>query len=146
MAKLALEIALRFIKFRPRSRFEVERKLNFKKIPPEEIHKTISKLEKAGILNDLEFAKMWVRDRNLLKPRGRKLLFLELRKLGVDEGICEKAIDEEDIPDLKKARIIVKNKMNLINNSSSNEVRKRIIGILLRKGFTWETINKVIHK
>ena len=79
----ALPIALHFLKFRPRTVFEVTKKLKSKKIPEVEIKKTISVLKKNSLLDDKKFAKMYARDRNLLKPSGSYLLKIELKRLGV---------------------------------------------------------------
>src|SRR3972149_931095 len=92
MKKDALNIALRFLKFRPRSEFEVTQKLKQKGIIDSEINKVISVLKENKLLDDKEFAKMWVRDRNLLKPSGSYLLKMELRKLGIADGVIEEVL------------------------------------------------------
>ena len=84
-----LNIALHYLKFRPRSVFEIEKKLKEKKISEEEIQKTVGVLKKNQLLDDEKFAKMWVRDRNLLKPEGSYLLKMELKKLGIAENTIE---------------------------------------------------------
>jgi len=142
--KTALEIALHFLKFRPRSSFEIERKLKQKKFSPEEIKKTLETLQKQGFLNDLEFAKLWIRNRNLLRPSGRKLLFLELRRLGVDSEICEKSLNEEDLPDMEKAKMILERKEKNLGKLSPDEFKEKMIGILLRRGFSWDIIKEVL--
>src|SRR3990172_12704691 len=96
MKKDEISIALHYLKFRPRSVFEVEQKLKSKKISDSEIKKTIAVLKKNKLLDDENFAKMWVRDRNLLKPSGSYLLKLELKKLGLSEENIEKALSGQD--------------------------------------------------
>ena len=90
MPQDALSIALHFLKFRPRSVFEIEQKLKSKKIPDSEIKKVIAVLKKNKLLDDKEFAKMWVRDRNTLRPSGSFLLKLELKKKGIADGVFGK--------------------------------------------------------
>ena len=144
--KSALEIASHFLKFRPRSCFEIERKLKQRKFATDKIKKTIKVLKKNRLLDDLEFAKMWIRNRNQLRPSGRKLLFLELRKLGIDQEICESALAQEDLPETKKARIVFERKKKVLVKLSSGDFRKKMIGFLSRRGFTWETISEVLKK
>src|SRR3990167_10107170 len=102
MAKDALQVALHFLKFRPRSVFEIERKLKQKGIINSEINKVVAVLKKNKLLDDAEFAKMWVRDRNLLKPTGAYLLKLELKRLGLSEENIETALKDQDEEELAK--------------------------------------------
>src|SRR3990172_3744013 len=102
MKKDAISIALHYLKFRPRSVFEVEQKLKSKKISDSEIKKTIAVLKKNKLLDDENFAKMWVRDRNLLKPSGSYLLKMELRKLGIADEIIEETLEEQDEEELAR--------------------------------------------
>jgi len=142
--KTALDTALHFLKFRPRSIFEVEKKLREKKYPQSEINKVINFLKAKGFLNDLEFARSWIRNRNLLKPEGKKLLFLELRKLGIEKEIAEQALQEEDMPDIEKARIIFEKKRRAFQNLTKEEFKEKMIGYLFRRGFSWETIREIM--
>src|SRR3989304_8842660 len=96
----SINIALRFLKFRPRTVFEIEKKLKTKRFKDKEIKKVISVLKKNKLLDDENFAKMWVRDRNLLKPSGSYLLKMELRKLGIADEIIEETLEKQDEEEL----------------------------------------------
>jgi regulatory protein len=146
MKKSAIDTALYFLKFRPRSEFEVTRKLKRKKFSSEDIEKTVSALEKQGFLNDSEFAKIWVRNRNLLRPTGKKLLFLELRKLGVESEIIEKALAEEDMEEIDKAEIVFNKKKKYLESLPKDKFRKKMIGILSRRGFNWDVIKEILNR
>lgn len=137
MKKDSFKIALFYLKFRPRSVFEVEKKLQSKGIAPGEIKKTISVLKKNKLLNDAEFAKMWVRDRNLLKPTGSYLLRLELKKLGISEDIIEAALTEQD--EAKLARQALESK----SRYRQADFEKKA-SFLQRRGFSIEIIYKVL--
>jgi len=52
----ALKIALHFLKFRPRTVFEIRQKLRSKKCEGREIEKVISVLKKNQLLDDKNFA------------------------------------------------------------------------------------------
>ena len=108
MAQDALAIALYFLKFRPRSEFEVEQKLKTKRVPDKETKRVIAVLKKNKLLDDAEFAKMWVRDRNLLKPSGSYLLKIELRKFKVPDGDIEAALSDQDEKKLARKALEMK--------------------------------------
>ncbi len=142
--KTALDVALHFLKFRPRSRFEIERKLRQKKYTDLKIKKTIEILKQEKLLDDLEFARLWIRNRNLLSPRGEKLLFLELRKFGVEQEIVQKALKIEDLPETEKAQIVFDKKKKSLAKFSHKDSKQKMIQYLARRGFDWGTISQVL--
>ena len=139
MSKDALAVALHFLKFRPRSVFEVEKKLKQKRILDSEIQKTISVLKKNKLLDDQKFAKMWVESRNNLKPSGSYVLKMELRKLGVAAQDIEEAMKEQDEESLAKQALEMKYREREI------EYEKKV-GFLARRGFKTSVIYRVIKR
>lgn len=137
MKKNPLNIALHYLKFRPRSEFEVIQKLKQKKVINSEIEKVITVLKKNKLLDDEEFAKMWVRDRNLLKPSGSYLLKMELRKLGVADGIIEEVLMAQD--DEPLARKALESKSRLKNADFQKKA-----GFLQHRGFKTSVIYKIL--
>ena len=139
MAKDALQVALHFLKFRPRSVFEIERKLKQKGIINSEINKVVAVLKKNKLLDDAEFAKMWVRDRNLLKPTGAYLLKLELKRLGLSEENIETALKDQDEEELAKLALEYKYREREIDYEKK-------VSFLQRRGFSTSIIYKVTNK
>lgn len=137
MKKDALYIALHFLKFRPRSVFEIEQKLTNKKIPEKEIEKVIAVLKKNKLLDDALFAKMWVRDRNLLHPIGSFLLKLELKKFGINEEIISQVIKDQDEESLARDALESKGRLK-------NAEYEKKAGYLKRRGFSTSTIYKLL--
>ena len=137
--KSPIEISLDYLKFRPRTVFEITEKLKSKNISDKEIKETIAVLKRNGLLDDENFAKMWVRDRNLLKPTGSFLLKLELKKMGVAESLIEKAISGQDEEELAKQAIEMKGRYR------EAEFEKKA-QFLQRRGFSMNTIYKVLKK
>lgn len=139
MSKDALSTALHYLKFRPRSIFEVEQKLKQKGIIKSEIKKVIAVLKNNKLLDDEEFAKMWVRDRNLLKPTGTYLLKLELKKLGLSDNNIENALADQA-------------EENLARKALEGKYRERQIdyhkkaAFLMRRGFSQSVIYKILKK
>ena len=138
MVKDALVVALYFLKFRPRSVFEVEEKLKSKNVSEPEIKKTIEILKKNQLLDDEKFAKMWVRDRNLLKPTGSYLLKLELRKLGVADTDIEKALKDQNEEELARKALESKHRYR-------NADFQKQAAFLQRRGFAMSVIYKILR-
>lgn len=134
-----LKIALNFIKFRPRSVFEVAEKLKSKGVSEAEISKTVALLTKNKLLDDAEFAKMWVRDRNLFKPSGSFLLKMELRKLGLSDEDIEGAIDNQNEEELALQALQSKGRYR-------NAEFQKQAQFLQRRGFSPSVIFKILKK
>jgi len=137
MPKDPLQIALHFLKFRSRSVFEIEQKLKSKKISEQEIQKVIAVLKKNKLLDDENFAKMYVRDRNLLKPTGSYLLRLELKRLGISESDIENALKEQNEEEL--AKLALDNKARYRHADFQKQA-----AFLQRRGFSPSVIYKTL--
>lgn len=133
----ALSIALHFLKFRPRTVFEVEEKLKSKKISENEIKKVISVLKREKLLDDKKFATMWVENRNHLKPTGSYLLKLELKKLGVAENIIETTLSDQDEEELAQKAIESKSRYRQADFSKQ-------AAFLQRRGFSINVIMRIL--
>lgn len=139
VSKNPLKIALHYLKFRPRTVFEIEQKLQSKNIDEKEIAKVIAVLKKNQLLDDENFAKMWVRDRNLLKPTGSYLLKMELKKLGVAENIIEEALRDQNEEELARRAIESKSRYR-------NADFQKKAAFLQRRGFGTSVIYKVLKQ
>lgn len=87
-----VQIALRFIKFRARSEWEVENKLRQYGFSQEVITNTISKLKEKGFIDDEKFAYLYAYDSLVIRYKGPYRIRYELKQLRVDEYIIEDAI------------------------------------------------------
>ena len=135
--KNSLDTALYFLKFRSRSIFEIKQKLKSKNYSIEEIEKTIDVLVRNELLNDAKFVKMYVRDRNLLKPTGLYLLKMELKKLGIDENLIDDETAGQD--EEKLARRALESKSRYRNAELDKQVQ-----FLQRRGFSMNVIMKIL--
>jgi regulatory protein len=93
-AEASLEIAARFLATRPRSRWEVERRLRRARAVDPVVEGTLDHLVRLGLVDDLAFARWWVEQRDRHAPRGRRLVEAELRQHGVGREVIEQLRDE----------------------------------------------------
>ena len=99
----ATEAALRLLTVRPRSEREVRDRLRRKGYGAAAIDATIAKLEGWRYLDDAEFARAWVANREANQPRGRRLLEQELRQKGVEREVVRDTIDAADLDEAQTA-------------------------------------------
>lgn len=140
------ERVLKIFSYRPRSEKELHDWFVRKQIG-EEIQKMIlRKLKNFGYLNDEEFAKWWIEQRVTFKPAGKRLLTMELRQKGVSRELIAKLLDCYIDKDQERglAQKVVEKKLKAWQNLSKEELKKKLAGVLARRGFNWETIKEVV--
>lgn len=139
----AKAIAYRMLAVRWRSTGEIIRKLKTKGIAPLIIEQTIAQLSEYEYLNDNRFARLWVENRNRLKPMGKRRLQQELAEKGVSTQIIGQILSEIESGDEETlARSLVEKK--LIRNGELNQ--KKMEQFLLRRGFSPGVVRKVLEK
>jgi len=141
----AKDIALRFLSFRRRTEKEVREKLQKKDFDEKTIKRTIEKLKEYDLINDLEFATAWVKERLAYKPRGKKLLRQELWKKGIKKEIMDKVIQELCQDEDKSAIELLERVKKRYKNLEPQVTKRRMYGYLLRRGFSYETINQAMR-
>ncbi|HTY38637.1 MAG TPA: RecX family transcriptional regulator [Bacteroidota bacterium] len=144
----AHQLSVNFISYRPRSSKEVSDKLSRKGFGAEIIHDVMTRLRDLGLLNDLEFARMFVRDKLRGKPMGRALL---RRKL-LDKGISFQATDlvvreyVTDENELEAATELAARKYKTsrarFDKLAPAMRQKRLADYLLNRGFSAEVAYK----
>jgi regulatory protein len=90
----ALELAARYLATRPRSRWEVARRLRRAGAEAGVIEATLERLTELAFVDDLAFARWWLEQRDRHGPRGRRMLEAELRQHGVGRDVIALLRDE----------------------------------------------------
>lgn len=146
----ALDQALDYISYRPRSRAEVERRLRREDLGRAAIAGALDRCEELGYVDDVEFAASHARDRIRLKPRGKMLLEAELRKKGVSqadarEGI-ERAFREEEVTERELAERVAEKRWPRLEGDEPRRRRRRFRGYLERRGFPFHVIREITEE
>lgn len=140
---------LKLLSYRPRSEKELKDWFKKKNVGEETKKLVIRKLQKLGYLNDEEFAKWWIEQRQTFRPTGFRLLALELRQKGISREIVNKQFSNLAIKQLSEAELakkVVEKKMRSLKGYSSLEQRQKLASALARRGFSWEVIKEVVDE
>ena len=141
----AVDRALNFLSFRPRSREEVRRYLRRKETPPYIIEAALARLDRLDFVNDRAFAQFWVENREQFNPRGSRALKNELRMKGVEREIVDTLVDEQQDEQLalragrKKATSLLR-----LPNLDYLTFRNRLGAFLQRRGFGYEVVTHTV--
>jgi regulatory protein len=141
----AYQKALHFISFRPRSSAEVRRNLAKRGIPEQLVGEAIDRLTRAGLVNDVEFARAWVENRNTFHPRSKSALRMELRRKGLSDEVVQPVLDEgvnEETLAFETARKYARRLAGL----GKLEFRQKLSGYLARRGFSYTVLSPIISE
>lgn len=127
----------------------LEEKLKSKQYPSADIDATINFCIDHGFLNDTEYAINFIRSRDAIRPRGRRILQLELIKKGIDRSDIDKAFEDEEISNRNEKELaisIVKRKARQCATLSREVAYRRLFGTLARRGFDINIIKEVLNE
>lgn len=141
--KKALESAFNFLSYRSRSEKELKDKLETKKYSTDIIVETVEKLKSLKLLDDSVFAKRWVEERK--DGRGKVVLKTELYKLGIAKDIVFEAVGGLQGEEFEIAERLVEKKKSFSKLKDKKDIYTKIGGFLLRRGFSYETVKKIIE-
>jgi len=112
--KKYLDITLRFLSFRSRSEKEVRDSLIKKQASNDTIEQIVEWLKDHKFLDDKEFARRFTEQRIKLRPRGMRVIKMELRQKGISQEIIEEITaknEGEEDNELAMAKRIVEKKI-----------------------------------
>ncbi|WP_347552480.1 recombination regulator RecX [Pseudalkalibacillus hwajinpoensis] len=145
--KKGMNFALNYLSYRMRSEKEVNDYLLKKEMPEEAIPSIFEKLKRYGYLNDLEFAKAFVRTKINAGGKGPFVIGQELKQKGVNKNMADKALEEYSYEQqLEHARTAAEKKANKLKKASSTELRQKVNQELRAKGFDRDIIQEVMQE
>ncbi|MGB8214978.1 MAG: RecX family transcriptional regulator [Anaerolineales bacterium] len=137
--------ALHFLSYRPRTSAEVRQNLLKRGISESLMQETVNRLKSAGLVNDEDFARAWVENRNTFRPRGKTALRMELRRKGLSDEIVQSVLDtqgNEAALAFEAARKYARRLAGL----EWPEFRQKLGGFLARRGFSYSTLAPVVSE
>ena len=143
-AQRAYHAALRLLGYRPRSRAEIEQRLGQKGYAAAAIAAALERLHLKQYVDDEAFARHWLDQRNRFRPRGRRALDHELRQKGVDRDTIDRVLTEVD--EAPSAWRAIEAKLHRWQGLEQTAARKKMMGFLSRRGFTYETARLVCER
>ena len=155
--------AYALLRQRPRSEFEIRERLRLKGYDREIIDTVVEDLRRLGEIDDEKFAMLWMQSRMHSNPVGDVVLKHELKIKGVADPIIEatlsrKAKDYDEYEVAFNMAVEQFERFKKLDASASlgidpersrrvdkKKALKRVYDFLLRRGFKYDTIRKVIE-
>ncbi len=135
----AREIILNQLTAGPRSRKQLYDKLISKEIPEETAVAILDRYEELGLINDTEFALLWVGARHRSRGLGRMSIRQELRQKGIpDEDIVDALETLSTDDEYTRAEELVRKKAYSTAGLPHQKRVQRLASMLARKGYSSE--------
>lgn len=138
--------AFHLLSYRERTIKEMRDRLRKKDFSAEVIEKVIEYLLEKDYLNEQRFAEMWIRSRIKHHPRGRKLIYKELKDKGVDRKIINSALNEflDREKEMDMAAYLMDKWLRRRKEEDSSSYKLK--NYLARKGFNYDIIYEITDK
>ena len=134
---------------RSRAVDELRRLLLKKGEPAADVDAAIARLQRAGLLDDANFARQFTRSKALGAGMSRQRLQQELARRGVARDVSEQAIDsvfaDERIDEDASIERVARKKLRMLARLSDETRRRRLYGFLARRGYDSDDIQRVLR-
>ncbi len=159
-------LVLKFLHFRPRSEKEIRDYLKkvlsrhsehsdaytFRSTQGDKgddlVDLIVHKLKQQKFLDDVEFARMWVRSRTEFKPKGKYLVKQELRQKGISQEIIDNVLgsDIRTQSEAELAKDVLERKKKRYEGMEPQERFAKAGSFLARRGFSLDSIKAAIDQ
>lgn len=143
----ALNYAIKLLSVRGYTERRLREKLAARTFTADEIAQAIKRLKEQQFLDDRRFAEEFIRSRLAGRPRTGMALVRELIQRGLSRKFAEEAVkqnvpasSEEDL-----ARELLHRKQAMYGHLDTMTRKRRLMALLARRGFSYETISKVLR-
>lgn len=139
-ASVARAIVLRQLTSSAKSRLQLSRKLAERNIPEDVAEAVLDRFQEVRLIDDAEFAEMWVRSRSQSRKLARGALRRELADKGIDADTAAAALERlSDADEEAAARQLVERKLrtgtDLSDRAERDRTTRRLASMLARKGY-----------
>jgi regulatory protein len=141
----ARSFALKLLSYRSRSKKEMFEKLKRKGFSDNEIDNTIYSLEKTGLINDKTLAAELFRYSVERKSLGKKGIEAFLSRRGIDKELVNNVLSTHtNAVEAESAARFAEKKLKSLKKYPEEMVKRRLWGMLQRRGFSVEVIRKTV--
>jgi regulatory protein len=137
--------ALRYLSRRAHSAKELKDKLKQKGFPTHSIATAIGEFKEKGYLDDLEFARMFLREEVRLKKNGPLLIKNKLLVKGIPSEMVEEVLAAEYDTGLQQenCRFLAAKRRKALDTLPERKQKERLAAYLKQKGYPWDTCQGV---
>jgi len=143
-----LDRAMKYLSGRLHSRQELRKKLLRQEYSAAMIDEVLEELKRLGYVDDERFAKTKALSAAQHKHHGPRRAMMELMRAGVKKDVAEVAVGEvyESNDNVAEARNLAMKQGERLRKLDPQVARRRLAGMLARRGFDYDAIRPVIEE
>ncbi|WP_309124192.1 regulatory protein RecX [Arthrobacter sp.] len=139
--EVARSIVLRQLSMAPRSRHQLHSKLLERGVSDGVAQEILDRYEEVQLIDDAEFARMWVRSRAQTRSLARSAIRRELADKGIAAELADEALSQRTDEDERAAAAeLVRRKVRPLadpgDRGAQDKQVRRLVGMLSRKGYS----------
>ena len=139
-AAVARAIVLRQLTHSPKSRLQLACKLAERNVPDDVAEAVLDRFEEVKLIDDADFAEMWVRSRSQSRKLAKGALRRELAEKGIGTEAAAAALKQlSDEDEESAARELVQRKLRGVtgfeDRAERDKTTRRLASMLARKGY-----------
>ena len=140
--------AYALLRIRPRSEREIRDRLKLKGYGREITEEIIAGLKTIGDIDDSKFARLWLESRMHSNPVGDVVLKRELQIKGLSDAIIADALQHkaENYDEYEIALSMAGERFERLKKLDRQKAGKRLYDFLLRRGFTYDNVKRVVEQ
>jgi regulatory protein len=145
--QVARTVLLRRLTAAPRTRQDLRDDLLRRNIPEEVADRVLDRFADVGLVNDAEYARMWVESRQRSRGTARRVLRQELRCKGVPDAEADAVLEGID-PEQERARArqLAEVKVRGMSRLEPSVRARRLTSMLVRRGYSHGVAYSVVRE
>lgn len=136
-ASVARTIVLRRLAAAPRTAHELSSDLLGRGVPADVVGRVIARFIEVGLIDDAEYARMWVASRHRTRGSAPAVLRQELRRKGVADELIEQAVAELGAEEQRERAVrLVEQRLPRLERLEPLARQRRLVSMLQRRGYS----------
>jgi regulatory protein len=144
---VARTIVLRRLNAMARTRKDLYDDLIAREIPIEAANAVLDRFTELGLINDAQYAEMFVASRQRSRGTAKPVLRQELRRKGVPDDEIIAALEEiTSEEEYERARLLVEKKLPSLARYDLATQQRRVMNLLMRRGYSGAVASSVVRE
>ena len=145
--QVARTIVLRRLNAAPRTRAELRGDLLRRNIPEDVADRVLDRFVEVGLVDDAQYAQLWVESRHRSRGTARSVLRQELRTKGVGDDDAAAALSGiDDDSERARARALALAKDRSLSRYDQATRTRRLVSMLVRRGYRAGMAHSVVRE
>ncbi len=132
------ERALGLLAVRPRSRHELSQRLLAARFEPTEVDEVLGRLERVGLIDDVEFARQFAEQRFVGRKAGDRVVASDLCAKGIAPETIEAVLAAAPDDEADRAASLANSRVGRLAGLEPKKAYSRLVSFLVRRGYGYE--------